>query len=237
MTKTILNFGAGVNSTALAIECVKRNIHIDYVLFADTGSEMPETYEHIERMKIWFKNNGLEFVIVKSKYNKSIYDYYFDLKTIPWRKFRDCTDKFKVRPITQFIKKFKDEGVIQMIGIANEERHRMRKSETKWIQFRYPLIEWNMDRKKCIDILRKEGLKCVKSGCFICPFQPKESWINLLKNHPKLFKKARQMEEQNRSYPDNTLTFSYSLKEYENSYRTQKNINSFFERERDICDG
>jgi 3'-phosphoadenosine 5'-phosphosulfate sulfotransferase (PAPS reductase)/FAD synthetase len=234
--KTILNFGAGVNSTALIIELVNRNMKPDYVIFADTGSEMPETYKHIERMKEWFKEKGLEFIIVKSKYDKPLYDYYFERQTMPWRQFRDCTDKFKKLPIMKFLKQFKPEGVKQYIGIGYDEPNRMRQSETKWIEFSYPLWEWKITREKCIDIIKQEGLEVpVKSGCFMCPYQNRESWKQLWKNHKDLFKKAKEMEEQNRSYPDNTLTFSYCLKDYEKSFREQRTL--FVMGESTICNG
>ena len=42
--KHVLSLGAGVNSTALLIYLVKNRMPLDYVVFADTGNEMPETY-------------------------------------------------------------------------------------------------------------------------------------------------------------------------------------------------
>jgi len=234
--KMILNFGAGVNSTALVIECVKRKIPLDYVIFADTGSELPETYEHIERMKIWFKEKGIKFVTVKSKYGVSLYDYYYSHKMIPSRKFRHCTDKFKITPITKFLKQFKTDGVMQLIGIANEERHRIRASKVKWIKFGYPLCEWELDREGCENIIRKENMIMpVKSGCFMCPFQRKEAWTDLLKTHPELFAKARLMEENGSRYPEITLPFDYTLKQYEEAVKQQRSLMEF--KVADICDG
>ena len=223
--KTILNYGGGVNSTALVIEIVNRKMPLDYVIFADTGSEMPETYEYIEVMKDWFKKKNIQFVIVKNKYNQKLYDYYFDKKTIPYRLFRDCTDKFKKQPILKFIKEFKKEGVNQYIGIAIDEARRMRKSDTKWIEFVYPLCDWGVNREGCIEIIRKEGLPIpIKSGCYLCPFQPQKSWVSLLKNHKDLFKKARLMEEQNLSYPKNTLTWQHNLAMLERSIKEQTKL-------------
>ena len=37
----ILNFGGGVNSTALILEMVARGERFDFVIFADTGGEKP----------------------------------------------------------------------------------------------------------------------------------------------------------------------------------------------------
>ena len=47
MTVKILNYGGGTNSTALAIWAVNAGIPLDAVVFADTGSESPETMEYV----------------------------------------------------------------------------------------------------------------------------------------------------------------------------------------------
>ncbi|MEM3161041.1 MAG: phosphoadenosine phosphosulfate reductase family protein, partial [Nitrososphaera sp.] len=47
-TKYVLSYGGGVNSTALMILLVRHKLPIDYVIFADTGSERPETYTYLK---------------------------------------------------------------------------------------------------------------------------------------------------------------------------------------------
>ena len=46
--KYVLSFGAGLNSTALLIMLVEKSYPLDEVIFADTGAEVPETYEHLK---------------------------------------------------------------------------------------------------------------------------------------------------------------------------------------------
>jgi len=233
--KTILNFGAGVNSTALAIELKNRNIVPDFTIFSDTGEELPETYSHIERMKIWFIENRFKFIIVQHDTYYPLYLYYKSRNTLPFRKFRDCSDKFKKVPIKRFIKQFKNEGVIQMIGISYEEATRMRTSDIKWITFKFPLVDWKIDRNKCVEIIKKEGLDIpVKSGCFMCPFQSDVSWSKLYKTKKELWKKAREMEESNRTYPKNTLRWSGTLKNLESSIKSQTTLSEFDDK---ICGG
>jgi 3'-phosphoadenosine 5'-phosphosulfate sulfotransferase (PAPS reductase)/FAD synthetase len=55
MTHTALSLGAGVNSTALLILIEREGLQLDEVVFADTGSERPETYEYI---KEWIQTIG-----------------------------------------------------------------------------------------------------------------------------------------------------------------------------------
>ncbi len=42
----MIALGMGVDSVAMTIEMFERGMPIDQVLFADTGSERPETYEY-----------------------------------------------------------------------------------------------------------------------------------------------------------------------------------------------
>lgn len=232
----IVNFGAGVNSTALIIEMVNRKMPIDYVIFADTRSEMPETYKHLEVMKKWCEDKVLKFIIVESIYKKPLTDYYYEHTTIPFRKFRDCTDKFKRQPINKFLKQFKERGVVQHIGIAIDESRRCKQGDKKWIENKFLLCEWKYDREKCIEIIKKAGIEVpIKSGCYMCPFQPYKSWERLYKNHKELWEKARILEENGRSYPRNYLPFQTTLAEYERKFKGQRTLTEL--RVFEVCDG
>lgn len=122
MRPIILSYGGGINSTALLLEWVKQDKQLDLVIFADTGSEMPETYEFIDKyVKPFCKKHKIPFetafytasnrvVGVKEGHwqeneRVSIYDYYDYQKAVPSVRQRSCTDKFKVEPIEKYIKK------------------------------------------------------------------------------------------------------------------------------------
>lgn len=48
-------YGAGVNSTAMLVEFVRRGIVPDLILFADTGGEKPETYAYLPTIQAYLK--------------------------------------------------------------------------------------------------------------------------------------------------------------------------------------
>jgi len=53
----------------------------------------------------------------------------------------------------------------------------------------------------CKDIIAAHDLPIpMKSGCYICPFQKRQQWIELRRNNPELFCKAQQLEERNKRY-------------------------------------
>lgn len=199
----ILSFGAGVNSTAILVLHADGKYNIDAVIFADTFCEHPETYEHIFKTVIPLcERLGLPFHSVS---RGNLFEEYWDKNIIPYRMFRSCTDKFKMRPIREFVKENYGEDVIYVLGIDYGEKHRVE----KYIggNFEFPLIDMQLDREACKRIIKNFGLKVpIKSGCFFCPFTKKKGWIGLLKNHRKLFLEAEKFEKNSRAYPKYTLT-------------------------------
>jgi hypothetical protein len=63
----IVAFGGGVNSTAMLIGMYRMGLKADLILFADTGGELPETYEHTERLSAWLVAHGFPEIVHVSK--------------------------------------------------------------------------------------------------------------------------------------------------------------------------
>ena len=109
---SILSFGAGQESTAiaylLALDQGFRKIYAPddlLILGSDTGDEHPETYAHIEWMKKWCKEKGLEFVWITSDMGfhgetwKTLTTQYRHNGNIGSRQYsRTCTDNLKLSP-------------------------------------------------------------------------------------------------------------------------------------------
>ena len=216
----ILSFGGGVNSTALLALAYLGKVEVDEVVFADTGAELPETYEHIRRMKRVCREIGIPFTTVRGKEKgiTNLYDYCLHYRIIPLREYRWCTDKFKVRPIASWVKgKEKKKKPVMLIGFDANEGRRIER-HLRFYPFaekEFPLFDMKITRRKCKDIIRRAGWDVpVRSGCFFCPFKPSKYWRWLLDNHPDLFNKARELEENSRKYPDTRL-YRIPLKDVE----------------------
>lgn len=186
----VLNYGGGVNSTAMAIEMVRREMPF-LAVFADTGEEHPETYAYVQRFTAWLQERGRTLVIVQSKHG-AMYPYMFKRGWIPNTAFRTCTEEWKRRPIRRWLRQFHGAIVVQYIGIDVGERHRAKERAG----FRYPLVEWDIDREGCIAIITTAGLPVpVKSGCWFCPFMRQGQWADMVRSQPALFRKAVVLEE------------------------------------------
>jgi len=104
----IVSYGMGTDSTAMLI--LMRNLGIipDYIIFADTGSEKPETYAFKPHIDIWLKKNGFPPVtVVKAESRKgytSIYDQGLKCFTMPSLAFggHSCSQRWKIAPIEKW---------------------------------------------------------------------------------------------------------------------------------------
>jgi hypothetical protein len=179
------SFGAGVNSVALA-EILR---HKPEKVFADTGCEYPETYAYLKKYlyPITVLNEPVEGCA-------TIEEWCLKLGHAPFRQFRSCADKFKHRRMERYYEK----PCTVYIGIAYDERHRVRISEKGQFSYKYPLVEQGITRDKCKEIITEAGLEIPpKSGCWLCPFQSKASWWRLARHHPDLFERACRIDELN----------------------------------------
>lgn len=239
MVKHILSCGMGQNSVSLAIWLINNKKPLDLIIFCDTGAEMPETYEYLNEFQNYCIKKNVRFEIVKSDLG-SIYDFCYSKKLIPTRQFRWCTHKFKVMPYNKHIRNlFGKETIYTYIGIGSDEEHRkdsFKNKETKRLKYLFPFVdEVKIGRKESVEMIQKEGLNVpVKSGCYMCPYQPKHSWINLHKNHYDLFEKSIKLEENCSSYPTFTLIGLTKLKDFDKAIKNQTNLNKFLEKKEGV---
>lgn len=191
---TILSFGAGVQTTALAILVAEGKVRADAVVFADTGAEKPETYWYMETYtKPLMAEGKVPFVTVRTTIPSekgNLYDFLWSIKDIPNIRFRRCTDHFKIRPIRKLIGK----NCLQLIGFSIDEVQRAKESRHPEHKA-YPLIEMGMSVIDARRTISDFGWPLpLKSSCFFCIYQPWLEWNWLKNNHADLFQKAIDLE-------------------------------------------
>lgn len=183
-----LSYGGGVNSTALAVLLVRGRLP-EYknwrVIFSDTGNEKPETYQYIKNhFSPWLAENGRELEIVAPL--ESVLERWERLRVTGSRLLRGCTVEAKINPIKRFIAN--NGGGLQLIGIDAGEAHRMPGAIR-------PLVDLDIDRDECEEIIRGEGLPSPgKSGCWCCPFMRVGEIIRLAKVEPCNFERIARLE-------------------------------------------
>jgi len=194
-TRHILALSGGKDSSALAVYMLGKVPNMEYV-FCDTGEELDETYEYINRLQ--------DFLCSKINWLKSEKDfrYYVDLYNgvLPDARTRWCTRMLKLKPYEDFIG---DDPVISYVGIRADEPQRKGYISTKPnIKTVFPFVENNIRFEDVKRILKGSGLGVPRyyewrsrSGCYFCFFQQKREWIGLKNFHPELFEKAKAFEK------------------------------------------
>ena len=206
----LVALGGGTNSLAMIIEMHRRRIPIDIVLFADTKAERPETYDSIAQTDRWLKERGYGGIITVTASKKTLEQDCIDRHALPSVAygFKTCSQRFKLAPQDKFCNNYEPFKEIWKSGFkvtkfigydAGEERRadnaaKYNRMDKKY-EYRYPLIEWDLDREGCIEVIKSEGLNLPgKSSCFFCPNMKKPEIVLLKKIHPDLYNRAVQME-------------------------------------------
>ena len=187
-----LSYGAGVGSTALLCHMLDdiRSGNVE-VVFCDYGADWPETYDYVEYIQKTLKIT-ITVLKVEIQGSKGLYNFYMDHNTIPFYRYRICTDKSKIRPFNKYIER----PCNVFLGITWDERKRAKPNKTKTITSYYPFVEDRTTRDRAIRIIENTGLKIPnKSGCYFCPFQGKAEWKRLFDEHNDLFIKAICLED------------------------------------------
>lgn len=203
--KYILSYGGGVNTTALMVLLVEKGMALDEAVFADTGGEIPETYENVSFAEKYLSRHDIPLRIVKSK-NGTLYDTCKRRKVIPSQIWRWSTRDYKVVPIHSYYRSLKTH-IYEYLGIAYDEIHRLKSSKQDYITSIFPLVDQKITRRECINIIMQAGLPVPpKSGCFFCPFNSIERWHQIYVNHRQLYLKSMRLEEQSKHFPRQKLT-------------------------------
>lgn len=194
-TRHILSLSGGKDSTALAIYMRDKVPEMEYV-FCDTGEELPETYEYLDRLEAY-----LGKPIVRLNPDRP-FSHYLDIYrgVLPDSRTRWCTRMLKIKPFEKYVG---DQEAISYIAIRADETHRKGYISTKSnLKAVYPFIEDGLIKQDVFKLLEESGLGIPeyyqwrsRSGCYFCFYQQRREWVGLLEKHPELYEKAKAFEK------------------------------------------
>lgn len=208
---TVISYGAGTNSTAMLVGLHERGERPDLILFADTGGERPETYQHRDTVSDWCESVGFPRIVTVQTQGKDGSQFTLEQKCQEQKMlpsiaygFKSCSEKHKIRPQNKYVNHLqpaidawaRGEQVVKLIGFDADEHHRMTKdfSDKKYLM-RYPLVELEWGRDECVEAIARAGLpQPGKSACFFCPSSKPREILQLSKTHPDLMARALAME-------------------------------------------
>ena len=195
-----------LHDIAAQVESDGKMPEIEY-FFTDTGKELPEVYEYIARLEAHLGKKIRDLNAEEGGSmpdNKEPFDHYLIAEhfgMLPSQRHRWCTLKMKLYPFERFINGGR---AVNYVGIRHDENRRARLSARENIHAVYPFIHDRVVREDVFRILEESvGIPDYyrwrsRSGCFFCFFQRKSEWLGLRREHPDLFRKA--VEYENESY-------------------------------------
>jgi 3'-phosphoadenosine 5'-phosphosulfate sulfotransferase (PAPS reductase)/FAD synthetase len=199
----VLGLSGGKDSAALAIYMRDYVPDMEY-FFCDTGSELPETYEYLQRLevelgkKIAYLNAGRDFDHFLMIYGGAL----------PSPQMRWCTKNMKIKPLEAWLG---DDPATSYVAIRADEKREGYVSTKSNIRSVFPFKEDGIDHAGVLRILEDAGIGLpsyyswrTRSGCYFCFFQRKAEWVGLAEHHPDLFERAVAYENKER-YEDKAM--------------------------------
>jgi 3'-phosphoadenosine 5'-phosphosulfate sulfotransferase (PAPS reductase)/FAD synthetase len=163
--------------------------------FCDTGAELPETYEYLNRLEV-----ALGKPIERLNPDKG-FDHWFEVYrgTLPSPQMRWCTRQMKIKPLEEWLG---DVEATSYVAIRADEKNRKGYVSTKPnIKAVFPFVDDGIDHEGVLRILEDAGLGLpsyyewrTRSGCYFCFYQRKAEWVGLAERHPELFERAVAIE-------------------------------------------
>ena len=218
----VLSYGMGVDSTAVLVLLHASGMRPDLIVFADTGSERPETYAYLDEIQAWLARVGFPPVTVVRKVPgediayRTLEQNCLVNNMLPSLAYgghmHGCSLKWKVYPIDQYVKStvlaqraWAEGGrVVRAIGYddSDADNERRRRFATRGGSdddgvnvYYYPLQVAHWDREECIRRIQAAGLPVPpKSACFFCPSTKPWELLDLAIRHPDLAFRIVQME-------------------------------------------
>ncbi len=196
----ILGLSGGKDSSALAVYMRDKVPEMEYA-FCDTGKELPETYEFLDRLEA-FLGKKVEKLNAEREF-----DHWLSVfgGLLPSSQVRWCTRLLKIKPFEEFVG---DDFAYNYVAIrADEDRVGYKPLKTvalRNIEPKYPFKEDGITETDVYRILEESGLGLpeyynwrTRSGCYFCFYQRKAEWVGLMENHPDLFELAKRYEKFN----------------------------------------
>ena len=193
-TRHVLGISGGKDSAALAIYMRDRVPQMEY-FFCDTGAELPETYEFLQRLEVVL-GKSIARLNAGRDFDHWLWVYQ---GALPSPQMRWCTKVLKIKPLEDWLG---DDQAVSYVGIRADEHRSGYVSTKSTITPIFPFKDDGLGHSDILRILDDAGVGLpayyewrTRSGCYFCFFQRKAEWVGLADRHPELYEKAISYED------------------------------------------
>lgn len=218
--KYIASVSFGKDSLAMLLMLIEKNYPLDEVVYFDTGMEFQAIYNIRDKIKPLLESKGIKYTELKPKcefcykmFDKPVkakngtthYGYSWCGGRCRW----GTTEK-----LVALEKYCKD--AVEYVGIAVDEPKRLEKERKGNKQF--PLVEWNMTEKDCLQYCYDKGYNWLEDGvelysildrvsCWCCANKNLKELKNYYLYLPKYWQKLKDLQSRtDRPFKNNKYT-------------------------------
>lgn len=174
--KYIASCSFGKDSLAMVLKLLELQYPLDEVVFYNSGAEFQAISRNKDKLALELKKRGIVFTellpstdffyaMLKKPVNKKngniAYGYKWCGGVCRWG------TRFKIDAIKENNKKYKDEYIVEYIGIALDEPERLLKGKRDATEKRtksFPLVTWEMTEKDCLEYCYSKGYNWEENG-------------------------------------------------------------------------
>lgn len=240
--KYIASCSFGKDSLAMILKLLELNYPLDEVVYFDIGAEFESIYQNKQKVKELSRNRDILFTELKPKQ-----DFFYLMLEKPVTKrtgqkqlgYKWCGGlcrwgtTLKLNAIKENNKKYGNEFIVEYVGIAVDEQERLLRERVKRcenILKLYPLAEWGMTEKDCLNYCYSKGFSWNENGielykvldrvsCWCCRNKNLKELENMFLFLPDYWEKLKELQ----SKIDIPFKDRYSVFDLEKKFKA-KNI-------------
>lgn len=171
--KYIASVSFGKDSLAMLLRLLEEKYPLDEVVYFDIGVEFQSIRNNAEKTKAMLDDKGIKFTILEPKE-----PFIYCMCEKPVKKANSTIQSgykwcggcarwgtaLKLDAIKKNNAKYGDEMIVEYVGVASDERQRInRERHGNRIKI-YPLVEWEMTEKDCLEYCYSKGWHWQENG-------------------------------------------------------------------------
>ena len=213
--KYIASCSFGKDSLAMLLKLLELNYPLDEVIYFDIGVEFDSIKVNAEKMKPLLEEKGVTFTILKPKD-----DFLYTMTEKPVKKrtgelqsgYKWCGGSarwgttLKLEAIKEHYKTYQNEMIVEYVGVASDERQRINRQRLENTIKIYPLAEWEMKEKDCLEYCYSKGFHWNENGyelydlldrvsCKYCRNKNLKELRNIYHFMPGIWKELKELQE------------------------------------------
>lgn len=226
VVKYIASCSGGKDSLAMTLKLIELNYPLDEVVSYLSDADFQAVINVIYKLKALCERKGIKFTILQSR---DTFIYTMCEKSVNKRNgevqqgYQWCggTTRWgttiKLDVIKEHYKSYQNEMIVEYVGIASDERRRINRERSNNKIKLYPLVEWEMTEKDCLDYCYSNGWHWNENGyelydlldrvsCKYCKNKNLKELRNIYHCLPELWNELKELQDQFQTPYKNNMT-------------------------------